>query len=91
MTTLGTGADAGDININASRDLNMQVGRGMNIEVIGTILESSNFKTMSITNSLTQNSGNQAINTGDYTATSTKTTINGGSEVDVNASVINLN
>jgi hypothetical protein len=91
LTTLGSGLNAGDININASRDLNMQVGRGMNIDVKGTILESSNFKTMSITNAFTQNSGNQAINTGDYTATSTKSTINGGSEVDINATVINLN
>jgi hypothetical protein len=84
MTTLNSGADAGDININASRDLNMQVGRGMNIEVIGTILESSNFKTTSTTNALTQNSGTHDINTG-------KATVNGGSEVDVNAAVINLN
>ena len=91
LTTINTGNDAGDININASRDLNMQVGRSMNINVIGSIIEESNFKTMFVTNSLTQNSGNQAINTGDYTATSTKATINGGSEVDVNASIINLN
>ena len=84
MTTLGTGADAGDININASRDLNMQVGRGMNIGVIGSIIETSNFKTTSTTNALTQNSGTHDINTG-------KATINGGSEVDVNASIINLN
>jgi hypothetical protein len=84
LTTLNSGADAGDININASRDLNMQVGRGMNIDVIGTILESSKFKTTSTTNALTQNSGTHDINTG-------KNTINGGSEVDVNASIINLN
>ena len=84
MTTLNSGADAGDININASRDLNMQVGRGMNIGVIGSIIETSNFKTTSTTNALTQNSGTHGINTG-------KATINGGSEVDVNASVINLN
>ena len=37
LTTLGTGEDAGDININASRDLNMQVGRSMNIDVKNTI------------------------------------------------------
>ena len=84
LTTLNSGADAGDININASRDLNMQVGRGMNIDVIGTILESSKFKTTFTTNALTQNSGTHTINTG-------KNTINGGSEVDINASVINLN
>ena len=84
LTTLGTGQDAGDININASRDLNMQVGRGMNIDVKGTILESSKFKTQSTQEALTENSGTHDINTG-------KATINGGSEVDVNASVINLN
>ena len=84
LTTLGTGADAGDININASRDLNMQVGRGMNIDVIGTIIESSNVKTQFTNEALTENSGTHTINTG-------KNTINGGSEVDVNASIINLN
>ena len=84
LTTLGSGLDAGDININASRDLNMQVGRGMNIEVIGTILESSKFKTQTTQEALTENSGTHDINTG-------KATVNGGSEVDVNAAVINLN
>ncbi len=84
MTTLNSGADAGDININASRDLNMQVGRGMNIDVIGTITETSKIKTQSTQEALTENSGTHTINTG-------KNTINGGSEVDVNATVINLN
>ena len=84
LVTLGTGQDAGDININASRDLNMQVGRGMNIDVIGTIIESSKVKTQFTTEALTENSGTHTINTG-------KNTINGGSEVDVNASIINLN
>ena len=84
LTTLNSGADAGDININASRDLNMQVGRGMNIGVIGSIIETSNFKTTSTTNALTQNSGTHNINTGRHQ-------IDGGSEVDINASVINLN
>ncbi len=83
MTTLNSGADAGDININASRDLNMQVGRGMNIDVIGTIIETSKLK-QSTQDALTENSGTHTINTG-------KNTINGGSEVDINASVINLN
>ena len=62
----------------------MQVGRGMNIEVIGTILESSKFKTQTTQEALTENSGTHDINTG-------KATVNGGSEVDVNAAVINLN
>ena len=84
MTTLGTGEDAGDININASRDLNMQVGRSMNIDVKNTITEGSKVKTQSTQEKLTENSGTHDINTG-------KATVNGGSEVDVNASVINLN
>ena len=84
LTTLGTGKDAGDININASRDLNMQVGRSMNIDVKNTITEDSKVKTQSTQEALTENSGTHDINTG-------KATINGGSEVDVNASVINLN
>ena len=84
MTTLGTGEDAGDININASRDLNMQVGRSMNIGVINTITETSKIKTQSTQEKLTENSGTHDINTG-------KATINGGSEIDANASVINLN
>ena len=84
MTTLGTGEDAGDININASRDLNMQVGRSMNIDVKETITEDSKVKTQSTQEKLTENSGTHDINTG-------KATVNGGSEVDVNASVINLN
>jgi hypothetical protein len=84
LTTLGTGEDAGDININASRDLNMQVGRSMNIDVKNTITEDSKVKTQSTQEALTENSGTHDINTG-------KATVNGGSEVDVNASVINLN
>ncbi len=84
MTTLGTGEDAGDININASRDLNMQVGRSMNIDVKNTITEDSKVKTQSTQEALTENSGTHDINTG-------KATINGGSEIDANASVINLN
>ena len=67
LTTLNSGADAGDININASRDLNMQVGRGMNIDVIGTILESSKFKTTTTTNALTQNSGTHGVNSKTFT------------------------
>jgi len=40
LTTLGSGQeDAGDININASRNLNMQVGGDMNVNVIGNAIE----------------------------------------------------
>jgi len=40
LTTLGSGQEnAGDININASRNLNMQVGGDMNVNVIGNSIE----------------------------------------------------
>ena len=39
LTTLATGADGGDVNINASRDLNMQVARNMNVNIIGDNIE----------------------------------------------------
>ena len=39
LTTLGSGQDAGDININASRNLNVQVGNDMNVNVIGKAVE----------------------------------------------------
>ena len=39
LTTLGTGEDSGDININASRDLNMQIGRNFVVGVLGYALE----------------------------------------------------
>ena len=39
LTTLGSGQDAGDININASRNLNVQVGNQMNVNVIRDSIE----------------------------------------------------
>ena len=39
LTTINTGNDAGDININASRNLNVQVGNDMNVSVIGNSIE----------------------------------------------------
>jgi hypothetical protein len=40
LTTLGRGQEnAGDININASRNLNVQVGNDMNVNVIGNSIE----------------------------------------------------
>jgi hypothetical protein len=39
LTTLGTGEDAGDINLNATRDLNVQVGRNFVVGVLGYALE----------------------------------------------------
>ena len=45
LTTLSSSEDAGDININCSRNLNMQVAGNMNIGVIGIITETSGRKT----------------------------------------------
>jgi hypothetical protein len=39
LTTLGSGQDAGDINLNASRNLNIQVGNQMNVNVIRDSIE----------------------------------------------------
>ena len=39
LTTLGSGQDAGDVNINASRNLNIQVGNSMNVNVIRDSIE----------------------------------------------------
>jgi hypothetical protein len=40
LTTLGSGQEeAGDININAARNLNMQVGGDMNVNVLGNSIE----------------------------------------------------
>ena len=39
LTTLGSGQDAGDINLNAASDLNIQVTRNMNVNVIKDSVE----------------------------------------------------
>lgn len=62
LTTLGSGQDAGDININASRNLNMQVGKNMNIGVSGTITETSAVKTQSTQGTHTQNAALHDVN-----------------------------
>ena len=62
LTTLGTGQDAGDININASRDLNVQVGRNMTMDVSETITETSKSKTQSTQNTHQQNAALHDIN-----------------------------
>ena len=62
LTTLGSGQDAGDININASRDLKIQVGRNMTTDVIETITETSKTKTQSTQNTHQQNAALHDIN-----------------------------
>ena len=76
LTTLGSGQDAGDININAARDLKIQVGRNMTTDVIETITETSKTKTQSTQNTHQQNAALHDIN---------------GNEVDIDADPINLN
>ena len=62
LTTLGSGQDAGDININAARDLKIQVGRNMTTDVIETITETSKKKTQSTQNTHQQNAALHDIN-----------------------------
>ena len=76
LTTLGSGQDAGDININASRDLKIQVGRNMTMDVIETITETSKTKTQSTQNTHQQNAATHDIN---------------GNAVDIDAGRIDLN
>ena len=76
LTTLGSGQDAGDININAARDLKIQVGRNMTMDVIETITETSKTKTQSTQNTHQQNAATHDIN---------------GNSVDIDAGRIDLN
>ena len=76
LTTLGSGQDAGDININAARDLKIQVGRNMTTDVIETITETSKTKTQSTQNTHQQNAATHDIN---------------GNSVDIDAGRIDLN
>ena len=76
LTTLGSGQDAGDININAARDLKIQVGRNMTMDVIETITETSKTKTQSTQNTHQQNAAPHDIN---------------GNAVDIDAGRIDLN
>ena len=62
LTTLGSGQDAGDININAARNMNMQIGGNMNIEVIGSSTETSAVKTQSTSGTHQQNAALHDIN-----------------------------
>ena len=62
LTTIASGQDAGDININASRDLNIQVNRNLTMDVIGSITETSKDKTQSTQNTHQQNAALHDIN-----------------------------
>ncbi len=77
LTTLGSGQDAGDININAARDLKIQVGRNMTTDVIETITETSKTKTQSTQNTHQQNAALHDIN-------GNTVDIDGTSRIDLN-------
>jgi hypothetical protein len=62
LTTLSSGEDAGDININCSRNMNMQVAGNMNIGVIGQITETCATKTQSTQGTHQQNAALHDIN-----------------------------
>ena len=76
LTTLSSGQDAGDININCSRNMNMQIAGNMNIGVVGQITETCATKTQSTQGTHQQNAALHDIN---------------GNEVDIDAEPINLN
>ena len=76
LTTLSSGQDAGDININCSRNMNMQVAGNMNIGVVGQITETCATKTQSTQGTHQQNAALHDIN---------------GNTVDIDASRIDLN
>ena len=76
LTTLSSGQDAGDININCSRNMNMQVAGNMNIGVVGQITETCATKTQSTQGTHQQNAALHDIN---------------GNTVDIDAGRIDLN
>jgi hypothetical protein len=39
LTTLASGMDSGDINLNTARDLNIQIARNFNVAVLGNAIE----------------------------------------------------
>ena len=76
LTTLSSGQDAGDININCSRNMNMQIAGNMNIGVVGQITETCATKTQSTQGTHQQNAALHDIN---------------GNTVDIDAGRIDLN
>ena len=76
LTTLSSGLDAGDIYINCSRNMNMQIAGNMNIGVVGQITETCATKTQSTQGTHQQNAALHDIN---------------GNTVDIDAGRIDLN
>ena len=82
----------GNINLNATGNINMKAGGSINMAAIGSITERAISRTSNITGLNVNNAGVYNINANQSTiGTSISTIINGGGEVDVNATVINLN
>ena len=77
LTTLSSGQDAGDININCSRNMNMQVAGNMNIGVVGQITETCATKTQSTQGTHQQNAALHDIN-------GNTVDIDGTSRIDLN-------
>ena len=82
----------GNINLNATGNINMKAGGSINLAAIGAITERAITRTSNITGLNVNNAGVYDINATQSTITTALgTIINGGTEVDINAVVINLN
>ena len=82
----------GNINLNATGNINMKAGGSINMAAIGAITERAITRTSNITGLNVNNAGVYDINATQSTITTALgTIINGGTEVDINAVVINLN
>ena len=86
------GIVGGDINLDAGKNINIKAGGSINLKADGAITERGLTRTSNITGLNVNNAGVYDINSTQTTiATAISTIINGGGEVDVNATVINLN
>jgi hypothetical protein len=77
LTTLGTGQDAGDININAKRSLNIQVEKDVNIGVGGKV-------DIDVKGDWTETTKNKTESTGAHVMNSTTQDINASERIDLN-------
>ena len=82
LTTLSP--DVGDININASRDLNMQVNRNVKIGVLGKV-------DIDVKGDWTESTKNKTESTETHIMNAKLQDINADSEIDADAPTINLN
>ncbi len=85
LTTLASGMESGDINLNSARDLNIQVNRRMRVEV----LENVEVDVMGKWEETVVKSKNESTKTHWMNADTQQ--INGDSSVDINGGRIDLN